>query len=196
MSTNRLADIIRAAERRFVKHGPAKTTLDEIARDLRLSKSSIYHYFNSKEELYTEVIRKQASDYIKAVIEIFNNEERKFQERFRSYFTLKAGLKESYKLIYGILLAEISEVSVSEEREIVTKLITEEEAVMKLVFTAYFKDSLNAPKEDAAMIFVTQTSMLPFVDGLLNATVQVDDAAIRNKIFEQYEQMLNGLINY
>jgi len=196
LSTNRLADIIRAAERRFVKHGPAKTTLDEIARDLRLSKSSIYHYFNSKEELYTEVIRKQASDYIKAVIEIFNNEERKFQERFRSYFTLKAGLKESYKLIYGILLAEISEVSVSEEREIVTKLITEEEAVMKLVFTAYFKDSLNAPKEDAAMIFVTQTSMLPFVDGLLNATVQVDDAAIRNKIFEQYEQMLNGLINY
>lgn len=196
MSTNRLADIIRAAERRFVKHGPAKTTLDEIARDLRLSKSSIYHYFNSKEELYTEVIRKQASDYIKAVIEIFNNEERKFQERFRSYFTLKAGLKESYKLIYGILLAEISEVSVSEEREIVKKLITEEEAVMKLVFTAYFKDSLNAPKEDAAMIFVTQTSMLPFVDGLLNATVQVDDAAIRNKIFEQYEQMLNGLINY
>lgn len=196
MSTNRLADIIRAAERRFVKHGPAKTTLDEIARDLRLSKSSIYHYFNSKEELYTEVIRKQASDYIKAVVEIFNNEERKFQERFRSYFTLKAGLKESYKLIYGILLAEISEVSVSEEREIVKKLITEEEAVMKLVFTAYFKDSLNAPKEDAAMIFVTQTSMLPFVDGLLNATVQVDDAAIRNKIFEQYEQMLNGLINY
>lgn len=196
MSTNRLADIIRAAERRFVKHGPAKTTLDEIARDLRLSKSSIYHYFGSKEELYTEVIKKQAADYIKAVVEIFNNEERKFQERFRSYFTLKAGLKESYKLLYSILLAEISEDLVSEEKEIVKKLIHEEEAVMKLVFTAYFKDSLNAPKEDAAMIFVTQTSMLPFVDGLLTATVQVDDPAIRNKIFDQYEQMLNGLINY
>jgi len=196
LSTNRLADIIRAAERRFVKHGPAKTTLDEIARDLRLSKSSIYHYFDSKENLYTEVIKKQAADYIKAVIEIFNKEERKFQERFRSYFTLKAGLKENYKLLYGILLAELTEASVPEEKEIVKKLITEEEAVMKLVFTAYFKDSLNAPKEDAAMIFVTQTSMLPFIEGLLTSTVQVDDVGIRNKIFEQYEQMLNGLINY
>ncbi|GJQ32928.1 MAG: hypothetical protein HBSAPP04_17670 [Ignavibacteriaceae bacterium] len=196
MSANRLNDVLRAAERRFVKHGPAKTTLDEIARDLRLSKSAIYHYFSSKEELYSAVLKKQAADYIRAVVEIFNNEERKFQERFRSYFTLKTELKSGFKLLYGLLLADVSERSLSEEKEILKKLFIEEETVIKLVFTAYFKDSLNAPKEDAAMLFVSQTSMLPFIDELFAGTLELSDASVRNKLFDQYEQMLNGLVNY
>ncbi len=196
MTKNRLNDILRAAERRFVKHGTAKTTLDEIARDLRLSKSAIYHYFNTKDELYTAVVEKQATDYIKAVVEIFNNEERKFQERFRAYFTLKTDLKLNYKLLYGILLADISERSLPEEKEILRRLLTEEESVIKLVFTAYFNDSLNAPKADAAMLFVSQTSMLPFIDELFAGTLEKNDIPMRNKLLDQFELLLNSLVNY
>jgi len=179
-----------------VKHGTAKTTLDEIARDLRLSKSAIYHYFNTKDELYTAVVEKQATDYIKAVVEIFNNEERKFQERFRAYFTLKTDLKLNYKLLYGILLADISERSLPEEKEILRRLLTEEESVIKLVFTAYFNDSLNAPKADAAMLFVSQTSMLPFIDELFAGTLEKNDIPMRNKLLDQFELLLNSLVNY
>jgi len=196
LTKNRLNDILRAAERRFVKHGTAKTTLDEIARDLRLSKSAIYHYFNTKDELYTAVVEKQATDYIKAVVEIFNNEERKFQERFRAYFTLKTDLKLNYKLLYGILLADISERSLPEEKEILRRLLTEEESVIKLVFTAYFNDSLNAPKADAAMLFVSQTSMLPFIDELFAGTLEKNDIPMRNKLLDQFELLLNSLVNY
>lgn len=33
--------IIKTAIKRFIRHGKHKTTLDEIARDLRMSKSSL-----------------------------------------------------------------------------------------------------------------------------------------------------------
>jgi AcrR family transcriptional regulator len=48
--------IIKAAAKRFDKHGLAKTTLNEIARDLRIGKATLYGYFSSKEELFFSVL--------------------------------------------------------------------------------------------------------------------------------------------
>ncbi|KAB2907666.1 MAG: TetR/AcrR family transcriptional regulator [Ignavibacteriales bacterium] len=192
MERNRHPDILKAAERRFIKHGVSKTTLDEIARDIRLSKSSIYHYFASKDDLYIAVMKKQAKDYISAVKDIFNNEEKKFQERFRNYFTLKSQLKNEYKLLFGIIMAELSENSLAEEKEILANLLLEEEQVLKLVLTAYFKDSLIAPKEDAAMILTIQTSMMPLMKEIFNSTLNAEETPAQNKLLDYFEQTLNS----
>ena len=45
MLKERKQQIIRAAVKRFARHGHGKTTLDEIARDIRIGKATIYHYF-------------------------------------------------------------------------------------------------------------------------------------------------------
>ena len=52
MEKEKKKQLIRTAAKRFEKHGIKKTTLDEIARDLRITKATIYHYFNSKEDLF------------------------------------------------------------------------------------------------------------------------------------------------
>ena len=54
---DRKIQILKAAVKRFAKHGLNKTTLDEIARDLRIGKATIYNYFESKEELFYETIK-------------------------------------------------------------------------------------------------------------------------------------------
>jgi AcrR family transcriptional regulator len=193
---NRLPDILKAAERRFVKHGTAKTNLEEIARDLRIAKSTIYHYFPSKEDLFLAVVKKQINDYLTEVREIFNQEDKKFPDRFKSYFYLKANLRTKYKLVYGIMMAELNEQSIQGERDLTEYLLKGEEQLMKLVFFAYFNDSLNAPKDDAPLLFVMQTNMLPFLNDLYLSEAKSGDSSLLQKMLNQFEVLLNSLNSY
>lgn len=53
-------NILIIAQEIFSKYGYKKTTLDDIANAVRKGKSSLYYYFNSKEDLFQEVIQKEA----------------------------------------------------------------------------------------------------------------------------------------
>jgi len=55
--------ILRAAEVLFARFGIRKTTMDEIARDARMGKSTLYYYFKSKEAVFEAVIRKDSRLY-------------------------------------------------------------------------------------------------------------------------------------
>ena len=53
--------VILTAGQIFSRYGFRKTTMDEIARALKMGKSSIYYYFNSKEEIFEAVVRNEAN---------------------------------------------------------------------------------------------------------------------------------------
>ncbi len=53
-------NILKIAQEIFSKYGYKKTTLDDIANAVRKGKSSLYYYFSSKEDLFQEVIQKEA----------------------------------------------------------------------------------------------------------------------------------------
>lgn len=50
------AAIIDAAERLFFSKGFARTTMDDLCQEARLSKRTLYIYFNSKEQLHFEIM--------------------------------------------------------------------------------------------------------------------------------------------
>jgi AcrR family transcriptional regulator len=52
-------NILKIAQEIFSKYGYKKTTLDDIANAVRKGKSSLYYYFNSKEDLFQAVILKE-----------------------------------------------------------------------------------------------------------------------------------------
>lgn len=54
--------ILTAARQEFVAKGLAGARVDEIARQSGANKRMLYHYFGSKEDLYTEVIRRADTD--------------------------------------------------------------------------------------------------------------------------------------
>ncbi len=56
--------ILEASYQRFLHYGYSKTTMNEIAGDLSMSKALLYYYFPDKSELYMSVIRKLAGDYL------------------------------------------------------------------------------------------------------------------------------------
>ena len=53
--------ILEEAQRIFSRFGFKKTTMDDIAQALFKAKSSLYHYFGSKEEIYKAVVEKEAT---------------------------------------------------------------------------------------------------------------------------------------
>jgi AcrR family transcriptional regulator len=53
--------IIISAGQIFSRFGFRKTTMDEVARALKIGKSSIYYYFSSKEEIFEAVVLSEAN---------------------------------------------------------------------------------------------------------------------------------------
>ena len=53
--------VIIAAGQIFSRYGFRKTTMDEIAKALKMGKSSIYYYFESKEEIFVAVVLYEAN---------------------------------------------------------------------------------------------------------------------------------------
>jgi AcrR family transcriptional regulator len=54
--------IVEIARSIFTHFGFKKTTMEEIAHASRKGKSSIYYYFNSKEEIFKAVVEKEAEE--------------------------------------------------------------------------------------------------------------------------------------
>ncbi|WP_295711744.1 TetR/AcrR family transcriptional regulator [Mucilaginibacter sp.] len=68
--------ILEASYERFLHYGYSKTTMNEIAGDLSMSKALLYYYFPDKSQLYIAVMRKLANEYLKLLednIDTFNN---------------------------------------------------------------------------------------------------------------------------
>jgi AcrR family transcriptional regulator len=59
--------IIEAAQQRFGLYGVEKTSMREIADDLKLSKASLYYYFPDKESLYKAVVEKEQAEFISRI---------------------------------------------------------------------------------------------------------------------------------
>src|ERR1700753_3205026 len=60
--------ILEASYQRFLHYGYSKTTMNEIAGDLSMSKALLYYYFPDKSQLYVAVMRKLSQEFIKTLI--------------------------------------------------------------------------------------------------------------------------------
>jgi AcrR family transcriptional regulator len=55
--------ILKAAQNRLGLYGYEKTTMQEIASDIAMSKASLYYYFPDKESLFRAVIENEQNEY-------------------------------------------------------------------------------------------------------------------------------------
>ena len=60
-------EILAGAQKLFQQFGLKKTTMDEIAAACGKAKSTLYHYFKSKEEVFDAVLAKEMTDLRKLV---------------------------------------------------------------------------------------------------------------------------------
>jgi AcrR family transcriptional regulator len=156
LETDRKTQIIKAAVKRFARHGLNKTTLDEIARDLRIGKATIYHYFKSKEALFYETLEYDAYLFLEDVKAILNNEQNSFKEKLVEYFNYKQEIYNKYKLLYDLMIRVLKEEGIEKEHETLKTLLQNEEDVLKIFIKSKFSggDILNT---DLAKFFTMQS---------------------------------------
>lgn len=91
--------IIEGAIKRFIHYGINKTTMNEIADDLSVSKPSLYYYFPDKNSLVFGVIDKIFSDYFEAVGKDLSTE-MSIEERLTGFVEIKHRFFQKYYMLH------------------------------------------------------------------------------------------------
>ena len=186
MENDRKNQIIKAAVKRFSKHGLGKTTLDEIARDLRIGKATIYHYFVSKEELFYMSIEWECDQYLDEIKLIFENNELTLKEKFNSYFTTKESTDQKYKLLYEIFLLLMKDEDFEREKEILKTMLRKEEIILEMVLSpAYRKKDMKTIPSLPGLFVISSWGWL---FGMKLNQLTIDDGHL------QSEELLNFFI--
>ena len=178
MTKSRKIEILKAAQKRFIRHGLNKTTLQEIARDVRIGKATIYHYFSSKDQLFFETVKWEISDYIGQVKNCFNNESLSIQERFKEFFLLKMKLGESYPLLFEVIKQTINEFSIERMVDLHLLFLEKEEEVLTLVLQSVKNPNNAFIDAQFAKVLLCETTGFLLLSSFLKVHNKIDAACL------------------
>jgi len=191
LAKERKNQIIRVAAKRFARHGLGKTTLNEIARDVRIGKATIYHYFTSKEDLFYQTLEWEASQFIYDTKAIFNNEEIPLGGRLLEYFSYKETVATKYKLLFDLMLQLFADDKFETEREILKKLLKEEEKIVTLILSSVYSGRIES-MDTALPNYVTTVSWGLMFGKMLNNIAEPDRiVSMKDVMFKSLENILN-----
>ncbi|NNM94658.1 MAG: TetR/AcrR family transcriptional regulator [Bacteroidia bacterium] len=71
---DKIALILSASQKRFGRYGLSKTTMNEIAADVNMSKASLYYYFKDKESIFLAVNAKEQNDFTEKIRQVIQAE--------------------------------------------------------------------------------------------------------------------------
>lgn len=101
-------EILNEARELFKRFGFKKTTMEDIARQIGKSKSSLYYYYKTKEEIFEAVVLQDLMAQEKLVAGLMEQEVLA-EKKFHLFFTgMLAGVKEKAST-YSVFRAELFE---------------------------------------------------------------------------------------
>ncbi|MGD0591912.1 MAG: helix-turn-helix domain-containing protein [Bacteroidota bacterium] len=100
------AEILKAAERVFQKWGINKTTMEDIAREAGKGKSTLYYYYQSKEEIFDAVVIIEFEKILQRAKELAQETETA-KERLIKYIVESINEMKSRISTYTIIREEI-----------------------------------------------------------------------------------------
>jgi len=191
LAKQRQEEIVRAAAKRFSRHGFGKTTLDEIARDVRIGKPTIYHYFKSKDELYYSSINFQSSEFIEDIKAIFNNQDLPVGARLLEYFAFKETLNYRYKLLYELMLALFKDDHLEKEKEILQQLLQKESEVVGLILNSIYTGRIESMNVSLPFYIVHLSWGLLFSNIVKDFYVDGKSINMKELLFKSLESILS-----
>ncbi len=100
--------ILDVAQKTFSRFGLYKTTIDKIARATLMSRATLYNYFNNKEHIFAEVIKRESmmlTDKLNSAIEEINDP----KEKLRIYIATRINSLDILANTYGTITDEYLE---------------------------------------------------------------------------------------
>ena len=191
MAKQRQEEIVKAASKRFSRHGFGKTTLNEIARDVRIGKPTIYHYFKSKDELYNSSITFQSNEFIQDIKAIFNNQDLPVGARLLEYFAFKETINRRYKLLYELMLELFKNENLEKEKEILQQLLKKESEIVGLILNSIYTGRIESMDPSLPYYIVHLSWGLLFSGLIKEYSDNVKSLNMKELLFKSLESTLS-----
>jgi AcrR family transcriptional regulator len=99
-------EIVIEASKLFQKYGYLKTSMEDIAKAAKKGKSSLYYYYKSKDDVFSDVIIKEAEEVYKAG-ETAVSKESTASEKLKAYFDTTFVVIKNKVNMYSIVKGEL-----------------------------------------------------------------------------------------
>ena len=121
-------DILREAQKLFQLYGLKKTTMEDIAKALGKGKSTLYYYYQSKEQIFEEVLQRELQEVFRQTqiaVESVNSAEEKLKVFAVTRIKVLSNMLNLYRLVCGEFVEQIpcGRVLFNEYSQLETKLI-------------------------------------------------------------------------
>ena len=108
--------ILHAGEQLFAEKGYDGASIGAIARLAGVSKANIYHHFASKDELYSEIL-KRAVSVTSENLQTATRGKGSIRNRLTRFLSGQLAVMDKYAAVYNLLLRELSELGSSRGRQ-------------------------------------------------------------------------------
>ena len=102
MNKHQKERILDTARTIFTRFGIKKSTMDEIAKKIRMGKSTLYHYFKSKEDIFLAVVKRE-SDTLKKNLQGVLEKNNSPTDKFRNYVKTRMKYLKELSVYYSTL---------------------------------------------------------------------------------------------
>jgi AcrR family transcriptional regulator len=173
--------ILYAAKELFKQYGFNKVSIAEIAKKASVSSVSIYNFFESKENLKNQLLKKLWEDYYQTIMSIVNSDET-IQKKIEKFFFTIADYSRNYTT--NFLAQSLRSQLEIEENFTEVQLASIEKAMSSLLE--------QGKKEGVIKNNITTATMLNFIDMFRYYIINNSQASIN---YDKNPQLLNELIS-
>ncbi len=93
--------ILKTAKKLFAKKGLTDTTMDDVAKEARIGKGTIYHYFESKEQMYCQILDDDMAGIKESLIKMVAAETEP-DKKFRAYMLGRMQSMQKFSAFYAM----------------------------------------------------------------------------------------------
>ncbi|MGC9150566.1 MAG: TetR/AcrR family transcriptional regulator [Microbacter sp.] len=114
-------EILNSAQKLFQQYGLRKTTMEDIAKKSGKGKSTLYYYYASKEEIFDEVVRREAD-------EVFTETQKAIaaastaEDKLRAYFVTSLKMVQTKVNLYNLVRNEFVDDNAARIRNMIKKI--------------------------------------------------------------------------
>jgi AcrR family transcriptional regulator len=165
--------IIKAAQQLFQVHGIAKVTMDDVAREIGKSRSSLYYYYKNKEEILAAAIDIETAEVIKE-LNYAVDRVATLNEKIKVYFTTRLKISQKRNVLHDLIdsgksAGEVSEYLMEKHKKHVQFRQIEIPLLKNILSFGIEKGEIRPmeQKEQDALIFVLLSAIQGFKKELI-----------------------------
>ena len=184
-------DILNKAQELFKQFGLKKTTMDEIAAACGKAKSTLYHYFKNKEEVFDEVLIQELHN-IRKVVKEKVGARLTLQDKIKSYF-IAFHTEAINKININRVLQQGNVEEITKFERYNRAVVFEQQYIESILLEAYNKNEYKGiPIEDIPLF--SEILVVSFL-GLVKYSVEKDQAIDQDSLSKFTDMLIPRILS-